>query len=295
MPEDRIAFLGLGIMGTGMATRLVEAGFPLSVYNRTQARAAALAQKGARVASSPADAVRAADIVIAMVADDAASRQIWSGQDGALNAVRRGALLIECSTLSVSWVKELATLAVERGCELLDAPVTGSKPQAAAGELNFLVGGSDSGFQRAQPLLSAMGRSITHLGPTGSGAMVKLINNFVCGVQLVSIAEAIALIERTGLDCDKALGVLTNGAPGSPMVKTVSARMTAHQYTPNFLLRLMAKDLDYAMREAQTFSLDLATAAAALHSLRLAIPAHADQDMSSVIEIYRAKKSHADL
>jgi 3-hydroxyisobutyrate dehydrogenase len=140
-----------------------------------------------------------------------------------------------------------------------------------------------------------MGRSITHLGPTGSGAMVKLINNFVCGVQLVSIAEAIALIERTGLDCDKALGVLTNGAPGSPMVKTVSARMTAHQYTPNFLLRLMAKDLDYAMREAQTFSLDLATAAAALHSLRLAIPAHADQDMSSVIEIYRAKKSHADL
>jgi 3-hydroxyisobutyrate dehydrogenase len=230
-----------------------------------------------------------------MLADDAASREIWSGQDGALNAVRRGALLIECSTLSVSWVKELAAVAVARGYELLDAPVTGSKPQAAAGELNFLVGGSDSGFERAQPLLSAMGRSITHLGPTGSGAMVKLINNFVCGVQLVSIAEAIALIERTGLDRDKALAVLTNGAPGSPMVKTLSARMTAHQYAPNFLLRLMAKDLDYAMREAQTFSLELATAAAALNSLRLAMPDHSDQDMSSVIEIYRTKNSHADL
>jgi 3-hydroxyisobutyrate dehydrogenase len=291
MPKDRIAFLGLGIMGTGMATRLAEAGFTPTVYNRTKARAEEIAQKGARVASSPADAVREADIVIAMVADDAASRQIWTGQDGALSAVRRGALLIDCSTLSVAWVKELAALAVERGCELLDAPVTGSKPQAVAGELNFLVGGSDSGFGRAQPALSVMGRSTTHLGPTGSGAMVKLINNFVCGVQLVSIAEAVAMIERTGLDREKALAVLTSGAPGSPMVKTLSARMTAHQYTPNFLLRLMAKDLDYAMREAKEVSMELPTAAAAVNSLRQAMPDHADQDMSSVIEIYRAQKT----
>src|SRR2546423_3505318 len=199
MSQPKVAFLGLGLMGMGMATRLLEAGLSLAVYNRTASRAASLQEKGARIATSPRDAVNGAQVVVSMVADDAASRSVWLGDAGALGGVAPGTLLIESSTLSVGWVNELASLALQRGCELLDAPVTGSKPQAAAGELNFLVGGSEAALTRAHPVLSVMSKQIVHLGPTGSGALVKLINNFVCGVQLVSIAEALALIERTQL------------------------------------------------------------------------------------------------
>ena len=151
--------------------------------------------------------------------------------------------LIESSTLTVGWVRELAGAATTRGCELLDAPVTGSKTQANSGELNFLVGGPEVALEKARPALSVMGRSIVHLGPSGSGARLKLINNFLCAVQLVSLAEGLTLIERSGLDRAKALEVLHNGAPGSPMVKAMSARMVAQDYTPNFLMRLIAKDL----------------------------------------------------
>jgi len=277
-------------MGTGMAARLLGAGFPLIVFNRNRERAAPLAKIGARVAGNAREAAAGAEIVIAMLADDAASRAVWLGDDGALAGAGAGTLLIESSTLSVAWVKELANLATARKSELLDAPVTGSRPQAAAGELNFLVGGSDAAVARARPALDVMGRQVIHLGPTGSGALVKLINNFVCGVQVAAIAEAIALIERTDLDRDKALAVLTHGAPGSPLVKTLSARMTARDYTPNFLLRLMAKDLAYAQREAQDRSLELTTAAAASEVFARAIEAGlSEKDFSAIVEPMRSK------
>jgi 3-hydroxyisobutyrate dehydrogenase len=168
--------------------------------------------------------------------------------------------------------------------------VTGSRPQAAAGELNFLVGGSAATLEKARPALTAMSKSITLLGPVGSGALVKLINNFVCGVQIASLAEALAMIERSGLDRAQALAVLTNGAPGSPLVKTVAGRMTAPDYTPNFLLRLMAKDLAYAHREAATQGLALATAAAALKHFENGVAAgHGERDIAAVVEPLRRK------
>lgn len=287
--KPNIALLGLGLMGAGMAGRLLAGGFPLTVYNRNSARAAALEKDGARVARTPREAAAEADVIIAMLADDTASRGVWRGAEGALAGARPGTLLIESSTLSAGWVKELASEAAGRGCELLDAPVTGSKPHAAAGELTFLLGGSESAATRARPVLEAMGKQIVHLGPTGSGALVKLINNFVCGVQVAAIAEAIALIERTDLDRDRALAVLTGGAPGSPLVKTLSARMTARDYTPNFLLRLMAKDLAYAQREAEERSLELTTAAAANEVFHRAIEAgYGDKDFSAIVEPLRS-------
>jgi 3-hydroxyisobutyrate dehydrogenase len=286
--KPKIAFLGLGLMGTEMARRLLSAGYPVTVYNRSAARADALVGAGASRAGTPRDAAAGAEIVITMLADDAASRGVWLGDNGALAGASRGALLIESSTVSVNWVKELAAAAREKGCELLDAPVTGSRPQAAAGELNFLVGGSDAAVARARQILEIMGKSITHLGPTGSGALVKLINNFVCGVQVAAIAEALAMIERTSLDHAKALAVLTNGAPGSPLVKTLSGRMTAHDFTPNFPLKLMAKDLAYAQREADGYNVDLATAAAANAVFHRAIEAgFGDKDFSAIVEPIR--------
>jgi 3-hydroxyisobutyrate dehydrogenase len=288
MSKTPIALLGLGIMGTGMARRLLGAGFPLAVYNRSAAKAEALGKEGAQVAASPRDAAKGAQIILSMVAEDSASRQIWLGDHGALAGAPRGAVLVESSTVSVGWVKELAEAAQKHGCELLDAPVTGSKAQAAAGELTYLVGGSDDALAKARPALAVMSKEINHLGPTGSGSLMKLINNFVCGVQVAALAEALALIERTELDRDKALAVLTNGAPGSPLVKTVSARMTARNYTPNFFLRLMAKDLLYARDEAEARSMELETDEAALRLFKRAMRAgHGDQDMASVIEPMR--------
>jgi 3-hydroxyisobutyrate dehydrogenase len=288
MQQTRVAMIGLGLMGSGMARRLLGAGFPLAVWNRNPERAKALAAEGAHVAATPRDAAARADVVLSMVADDAASRAVWLGDDGALAGATRGAVLVECSTLTVGWIGQLFREVAARGCELLDAPVTGSKPHAASGELVFLVGGSAAALETARPALAAMSRAILHVGASGRGALLKLVNNFMCGVQAASLAEALALIERSGLDRAKSLELLTTGAPGSPLVKTLSARMTARDYTPNFLLRLMAKDLTYALAEGRKYGLALATVASALEVVDQAVAAgNGDEDFSVLVEPLR--------
>lgn len=286
--SNTIAILGLGTMGGGMAGNLLKAGFSLTVYNRTVAKAKALVDNGARFASTPAEAVEGASIVIAMLADDAASREIWAGRNGALEGVRPGSILIESSTVSPAWIAELAQLASAHGAELLDAPVTGSRMQAAAGQLTFLVGGSDRAIEAATPVLKAMSKEIVHLGPIGSGAKMKLINNFICGVQVASLAEGLTWIERSGLDRDKALSILKNGAPGSPLLGAIADRMASQNYAVNFLLRLMTKDLAYAEAEASGCGVHLKTSEAARNLFESAIAkGFGEEDMASVIEPLR--------
>jgi 3-hydroxyisobutyrate dehydrogenase len=291
MPHPHITFLGLGTMGAGMARRLLAAGFPLTVFNRDPAKTAPFLTEGAKTASTPREAAANATIVISMLADDHASRSLWLGDTGALASIRPDTILIESSTVTLSWIKELSAAAAQKSCHLLDAPVTGSKPQAASGELTFLVGGPAEILERARPALAAMSKAIIHLGPTGSGALLKLINNFLCGVQAASLAEATALIEKSGLDPAKSFDLLTNGAPGSPLIKTLSARMAARDFTPpNFLLRLMAKDLHYAAAEGHNLSIDLKTAQAAESVFKSAIAAgDGDRDLSAVVQQFRAK------
>src|SRR6186997_2757069 len=163
MSKQRVALIGLGLMGSGMARRLLGAGFPLAVYNRSPERAAPLGAEGARVAASPREAALDAEVILSMVADDAASRAVWLGEDGALAGAARGAVLVDCGTLTVGWIEELSRAAAAAGCSLLDAPVTGSKPQAAAGELLFLVGGSADALEIARPALAVMSRAIVHV------------------------------------------------------------------------------------------------------------------------------------
>jgi 3-hydroxyisobutyrate dehydrogenase len=288
MTKPHVAFLGLGIMGSGMSQRLIGAGFPVTVYNRNPARAKPLAALGATVASSAREAAGDADVIMSMVADDTAARAVWLGEVGALAGAKRGAVCLESSTVTVAWVRELSAAAAAHGCEFLDAPVTGSRLQAAGGELNFLVGGEPATLERVRPVLTPMSKTISLLGPIGSGALVKLVNNFLCGVQIASIAEAIALVEHSGLDRDRAMEVLIQGAPGSPLVKTMIGRMTKSDYTPNFLLRLMAKDLGYAVAEAKRHAVDLTTAANALEAFKRAIAAQlGESDMAAVIEPLR--------
>jgi 3-hydroxyisobutyrate dehydrogenase len=288
MKPPHIAFLGLGIMGSGMARRLLNGGFALTVFNRNPEKSAPLAAAGAEVAHSPGEAAAQAVVIISMVADDSAARSLWLGEGGALTAAMPGAVCIECSTVTVPWVQELAAAAAARQCAFLDAPVTGSKSQAAAGELNFLVGGEPAILEQARPVFAAMGKNILSVGPVGSGARLKLINNFVCGVQIAALAEAVAMIERSGLDRVKAMEILAQGAPGSPLVKAVSTRMTGADFTPNFLLRLMAKDLGYAIEEAARVSVDLHTGTAALELFqRAAAAGYGDQDIAAVVRQFR--------
>jgi 3-hydroxyisobutyrate dehydrogenase len=288
-PQPRVAFLGLGIMGSGMAGRLLAAGYPLTVYNRSADKSRPLADRGASVATSPRDAAATADIIFTMVADDTASRSMWEGEDGALAGVRRGALLVESSTVTAGRIADLAEAATRAGCTLIDAPVTGSKPQAAAGELTFLVGASADALERVRPLLTAMGKTIHHLGPTGSGALVKLINNFLCGVQAASLAEAISIIERSPLDRKVAVNAIIGGSPGSPVMKTLAARMTAPDFTPNFYLHLLAKDMRYAIAEGESRGVPMRTASTALGLLESAMErGDGDRDMAAVVEQFRA-------
>jgi len=282
---QKVALIGLGTMGIGMGGRLLGAGFPLTVFNRTPERAAELVKQGARLASSPAEAAADANIVFAMVSDDKVSREIWLGEKGALKSAKPGTVCVDCSTLSPVWTRELAAEAQKHGCEFLDAPVTGTKPHAASGELLFLIGGSAEALEKARPALAVMSRKIVHMGPSGSGALMKLINNFVCGVQLASLAEAMVLIERSGLNRDSALDILNNGAPGSPLVKTLSARMVNKEYAVNFVLNLMEKDLTYARNEGREHDLNLKTASAAIELFEQARSrGWGDKDFSSVVE-----------
>ena len=287
--KPRVALLGLGTMGGGMAGRLISAAFPTTVYNRNHEKTLAFSQRGATVAASPRDAASQAEIVISMVADDNASREIWLGDNGAFAGATAGSLLVECSTLTVSWVKELAKAAAECSCDFLDAPVTGSKPQAAAGELLFLAGGTATAVERARLVFGVLGCGVVHLGPVGSGALLKLINNFLCGVQAASMAEALAWMEAGKLDRDKAVAILGEGAPGSPILRRTAERAIKGDFDPAFSLRLMVKDLTYAVEEASHGGLELKSAAAALERFQQALrDGLGDQDFAAVTLPLRA-------
>lgn len=289
--KPNVALLGLGTMGHGMAANLLKAGFPLTVYNRTRAKAEALEAMGASVADTPAVAARSAVVVLAMLADDEASRSIWLGPEGALAAMQPGSVLVECSTLSPGWVAELDGKARQGGLRMVEAPVTGSRPQAEAGQLLFLVGAEQDAFASVESVLKAMSRDILHLGPAGSGTQLKLINNFLCGVQVTSFAEALAWMERSGLRREAALEFLKKGAPGSPIIATMADRMTRRTYEVNFLLRLMEKDLRYARGAAAQLGVELSMSAAAEELFRKADQQGCgEKDMSAVAEAVRAER-----
>jgi 3-hydroxyisobutyrate dehydrogenase len=284
-----VTVLGLGIMGSAMARRIKAAGFPLVTYNRNAVTAATFTAEGFTVAKTPAEAVYNADIILCMVSDDKASHDIWLGEHGALLAAKKGSVLIDLSTLSVAWIKALAARAVSHGCELLDSPVAGSKPQANAGELVLFVGGSALALEKVMPVFKVISKSVNHLGPTGSGARMKLINNFLSGVQAASFAEALAIIERSGLDRAKAVDLVMNGTPGSPMIKTMATRMLAPDYdNTNFALRLMAKDLGYAAEEGRTHGVGMITATAAWEVFKKGVDSGlGEKDLSAVAETFR--------
>ncbi len=268
-----------------LRTALVKAGFDVTVYNRNPVRTVPLSQAGAKVAPQPHEAVANADLVISMVTDDAAARAVWTD---ALTHVKPGFVAVESSTVSLAWIKDWAVLVAARGGRPLDAPVTGSKAAAENGELVFLVGGEAAALDTARPALAAMGKGVTHLGATGAGATLKLINNFMNGVQLAALAEALTMVDRAGLDRDQAFDILANGSPGSPFIKLIGGRMAAGDDTVHFMLKLMGKDLIYAKAEGEALGIDMTTAAAALAQVQGGIDkGFGDGDISGLFKAMR--------
>jgi 3-hydroxyisobutyrate dehydrogenase len=248
----KVTMLGLGIMGGGAAMNLVKKGFATTVWNRTRDKAQAVLDAGATWAATPAKAVAEADVVISFVADDDASKAVWLGEAGALKAMKPGAIAIECGTMSVEWIRELAAHAQVHSVKFMDAPVTGSKMAAANGQLTLLVGADDDVLATARPALEAISATLFHFGPVSSGAIFKLINNMIAAAQLVSLAEGLALARKTGLNMDVVAQAAPAGAIGSGIVKMKLPNALSHNHGDvHFALKWMLKDVNYALQLAQ--------------------------------------------
>ena len=226
MTTEKIAFLGTGIMGSGMAHNLLQAGYEITVYNRTAAKAEPLVKAGASRAATPRAAVDGADLIIAIVGDDAASRQIWLGDDGVLaGSPKPNAIAIESTTLSLAWVEELHQILADRGLRFIDSPVTGGRSGAENGTLTLLVGAEQATLADGRPVMEAYSQKIIHFGPPGAGTAYKLVVNLMVAVQAAALAEGVLLAEKAGLDLTQVAGTLASGAVASPLVKAYAGRM----------------------------------------------------------------------
>jgi len=249
----QVAFIGLGRMGHGMAGRYLDAGFAVAVWNRSHAKAEDLIARGARWAASPADAADGAEAIVTMVADDAASRAVWLGKDGAAAAMKSGSLAIECSTVSHQHALDMARELRGRGLIYIDCPVTGLPQAAAAGKLTLLVGADAADLDSAKPYLAPIGDVIRHFGAVGTGTVFKLINNLMGAVQIASLAEGIAMAEQAGLDMNLVAEALATGAVASPQVIRHSKRMVARDFSgASFTTALRHKDAVYAVKLAES-------------------------------------------
>ena len=249
----RVAFIGLGRMGHGMAGRYLDAGFTVAVWNRSKAKAQDLIARGARWATSPEDAAIDADAVVTMVADDAASREVWLTRDGAAATMKAGTLAIECSTVSYQHALDMARELRGRGLIYIDSPVTGLPDAAAAGKLTLLVGAEPADLERARPFLEPLSTTIRHFGAVGTGTVYKLINNLMGAIQIAGIAEGLAIAEQAGLDMKLVLEAIETGVAASPQVIRHSRRMAERNFAgATFTAALRHKDAAYAVALAES-------------------------------------------
>ncbi|MCC8967046.1 NAD(P)-dependent oxidoreductase [Bradyrhizobium sp. Pear76] len=287
----RVAFIGLGRMGHGMAGRYLDAGFTVAVWNRSKAKAEDLIARGALWATSPEDAAIDADAVMTMVADDEASRAVWLTRDGAAATMKAGTLAIECSTVSYQHTLDMARELQSRGLIYIDCPVTGLPEAAAAGKLTLLVGAAAADLDKARPFLAPIGSTIRHFGAVGTGTVFKLINNLIGAVQIASLAEGVAIAEQAGLDMQLVAEALATGAVASPQVIRHSKRMIDRNFSgASFTAALRHKDADYAVRLAETLLPGVPVSRAALTAYDKAKTHAPDSDEGQMIEIVSRPK-----
>src|SRR3954469_23337458 len=249
---ERVAFLGLGIMGEPMAANLVRAGYELRVWNRTPSRSADFATGyGAHPPPSPSAAADTADVLITMVPDGREVKDVLFGDRGAAQGMRRGSLVIDMSTIAPRDSMEIAERLQKEEIGFLDAPVTGSRPKAEDGTLTIMAGGSETDFERARPVLEAMGKLVVHVGPQGHGSVVKLLNNTTAAVNALAVAEALVAARAAGVDPDALRTVMAAGSGGSAMLELKAGPMLEHDFEPLFKLAHMLKDVRHYLDEAR--------------------------------------------
>lgn len=289
MQKPTVALLGLGLMGRPMARNLAQAGFPLTVWNRTRARAeeVAKAAAGVRVAATAAEAAQA-DVVLTIVSDPPALEGVLWGAQGVFAGLRSGALLIDSSTVSPALARRISAACVDRGAAFLDAPVTGGTWGAEKGELVFMIGGEAAAVERATPVLSALGKRFFHLGPHGAGQTIKLAMNMILALQVGAFAEALALVRGSNIAGEKLFEVLQSSMARNPVLDVKGPLMLKDEYAPSFPLRLMHKDLGLALDLANQTGVPLPATAAARETYNAVHgAAREDLDYAAVARFWR--------
>lgn len=285
----KLAFLGLGAMGARMAANLIKAGHDVTVWNRNATKAEGLVELGAKAAHSPREAASDADAVFAMVRDDTASRRVWLDPDsGALANMKKDAIAIECSTLSVDWVREWAKIVKDHALSALDAPVVGSRPQAEAAQLVFLVGGEESPLERALPLLNTMGAAVHRCGVNSTGASIKLAVNSLFGIQVAAIAELLGILQHNQVDLARAVEIIGSLPVTSPAVKIAAGSMLGGKFPPLFPVELVEKDFGYAIASASdgAHSAPLADATRKVMQAAIAL-GFGSENLTGIARLYR--------
>jgi 3-hydroxyisobutyrate dehydrogenase len=272
-----IGFIGLGLMGRPMAANLLKNGFSVVMWNRTPGKSDALVVAGAKVAATAREAAAAADVLITIVSDPAALESVLWGE-GALEALRRGTVLVDSSTVSPALERRIAAACAERGAESLDAPVTGGTWGAEKGELVFMVGGEAATLARVEPVLGAMGKKWFHLGPHGAGQIIKLAMNLLLALEVQALAEALALVAGAGVPAENLIGVMQASMARAPVLDIKAPMILKQDYTPSFPLRLMHKDLGLAMDLANQIGVPL-PACAASREVYSAVKGAAKEDL----------------
>lgn len=248
--SERIGFIGLGIMGKGMARNILKAGFELTVWNRTASKAEELSAEGAKVAATPKELAAASDIIISCVSDTPDVQQVLLGENGAIEGAKQGSLVIDMSTISPQATKEIAKALNEKGIAFLDAPVSGGSEGAAKGTLSIMVGGAAADVERAQPVFQAMGKTITHVGEVGAGQTVKLVNQILVVGSMQAMAEALLFAQAGGVDLEKTLAAVSGGAAGSWTLSNRGPQAIKRDWRPGFMIDLQTKDLRLVLEAA---------------------------------------------
>ncbi len=285
---DRIGFLGLGIMGSRMAANLAAAGHPLTVWTRTEGKAQAWADAhpGTHAAETPAAVAIGTDVLITMVVDGPQVTAIVAGTDGLASAAGGPKLLVDMSTIGPAAAREVAA-ALPEGWRFLDAPVTGSSPRAEDGTLTIMAGGAPEDFERVRPLFAAMGQLVLHVGDTGQGQMVKLINNAVAAVNAGTVAQALLVAAASGVDLDALVAVMAAGSGASLMLDLKAGPMREHSYDTLFKLEHMLKDVRLCLEESDRAGVPFPAAAATREALIAAHQrGHGADDFAAILEAY---------
>src|ERR671920_243547 len=284
---DAVGFIGLGIMGRPMAKNLMEAGYELVIHNRSPEKAEELAKEGnATAAGSPVQVAQACDIVITMLPDSPDVEAVVAGEDGVLEGIRDGALLVDMSTISPVVTRELSEKVREKGASMLDAPVSGGDVGAIEGALSIMVGGSEEDFERARPLFDVMGKVATHVGPIGAGQVVKACNQIVVALTIEAISEALVLGSKGGVAPEKILDVLGGGLAGNKVMEVKREKMLEHSFDPGFRIELHHKDLGIALAAGREYGVTLPVTAVVDQMLEtLKMRGKGDLDHSAILTL----------